>query len=144
MRKVVQLDSLVQLLSHSDAHECRLLQVAQITQCVIELWEGSQDGLGAHTTDRVGRDVHFVQDLVALKEVSKFNGEIIVKLVAMEVDLRYVSIDNECINQVAADAILHPIVRQVQLDQCLVETEGIGKFLDLLEGQEAEFQIQSC
>ena len=62
----------------------------------------------------------------------------------MEVDLRYVSIDNECIDQVAADAILHPIVRQVQLDQCLVETEGIGKFLDLLEGQEAEFQIQSC
>ena len=37
VRQIVQLDSLVQLLSHSDAHECRLLQVAQITQCVIEL-----------------------------------------------------------------------------------------------------------
>ena len=76
-----------------------------------------------------------------LQELGHLEGKLIVKSVAMEVDFRDENVDTQGVDQVVGNWRDKAIIRQVKFDESLVEAQGIGQSLDLLECEEAELQV---
>ena len=89
-RRVVELDCLAKFFSDADTHEGALLEIAKVTEGIIVLRQRVQDVPGADRTDRICRNINLVKDLVIPEEDCKFGSEIVIKPVAMEVDLRQI------------------------------------------------------
>ena len=66
LRRIVQLDCLAELLADSNTHIGAVVEVSQVTQSVVELRYRIQNQSGAVGSNRVGRDVDFVEDFVVL------------------------------------------------------------------------------
>ena len=87
LRCIVQFDCLAELFADPHAHVGAVIEVTQVAQRVIALGHGVENEPGAGWTDWIGRDVDFEEDLVVLEQLSQIGSEVIVQLVAVEVEL---------------------------------------------------------